>query len=235
MTDYARPDLLVSTEWLAEHLNDPNVRIIEQLHDPGPEPFEGGHVPGAAPSPDWQIKGSHNDKLVAPPEEAKAWFESVGIGDDTLVIGYDRIKSRDAARLWWVLTYYGHSRVKVLDGGWKKWTAEGRAVEVGPSHVATSGNRFTPKPADREIESNVDKLRAAVGRSDTVIWDVRSVEEYTGANARGNKRAGHVPGAVHLEWSDLVNDDDHTFKPADELSSMLKAIGVTPEKTVHTY
>jgi thiosulfate/3-mercaptopyruvate sulfurtransferase len=235
MTEYARPDLLVETAWVAEHLHDPNVRIVEMMHDAGPEPFVSGHIPGAARSVDWQIKGSANPKLVAPPDEAKAWFESVGIGDDTLVIGYDRIMGRDAARLWWVLTYYGHTNVKVLNGGWKKWTAEGRAVETGPSRVANHGERFTPKPVNEAVHSSVEKLKAATGDRDTLVWDVRSIVEYTGANPRGNKRKGHVPGAVHLEWSDLANGADHTFKPADVLLAMLRPLGITPEKTVHTY
>jgi len=235
MTEYARPELLVDTAWVAEHLNDPNVRLVEMMHDPGPEPFVSGHIPGAARSVDWQIKGSADPRLVAPPDEARAWFEAVGIGDDTLVVGYDRSKSRDAARLWWVLTYYGHTNVKVLDGGWTKWIADGRAIEIGPSRVTNRGERFTPQlPADA-VHCSVETLRSAIGREDTVVWDVRSADEYTGANARGNKRKGHVPGAVHLEWSDLVRDADHTFRSADEILALLRPLGMTPEKTVHTY
>lgn len=233
MAEYAAPELLVDTAWLAGHLNDPNVRIIEMTQDP--KPFEEGHIPGAIVSPDWQIKGSENKKLVAPPEEAKAWFESVGIGDDTLVIGYDRMRNRDSSRLWWVLTFYGHTNVKVLNGGWKKWTNEGRQVETGPSRVNPAGVSFTPKAANHAMESTVDKLKAAVGKSDALIWDTRSVEEYTGENDRGNKRKGHVPGAVHLEWVNLVHENDHTFKSADELQALLAPLGITPEKTIHTY
>ena len=130
MADYPRNDLLVETDWLAEHLTDPNVRVIEMAEDGSS--FEAGHIPGAALSPTWQVKGSEQRRLVAPPDEAKAWFESVGIGDDTLVVGYDRFRSRDASRLWWVLNYYGHTNVRVLNGGWTKWTAEGREVEDRP-------------------------------------------------------------------------------------------------------
>jgi thiosulfate/3-mercaptopyruvate sulfurtransferase len=233
MTEYAAPELLVDTEWLAAHLNDPNVRVIEMMQDP--VPFAEGHIPGAVASPDWQIKGSENTKLVAPADEAKAWFESVGISDDTLVVGYDRTRNRDSARLWWVLTYYGHTNVKVLNGGWKKWSNEGRAIEVGDSVTPAGDATFTPKPANHAIESTVDKLKAAIGRADTLVWDLRSPEEYTGEVARGNSRTGHVPGAVHLEWVNLVHEDDHTFKSADELSALLAPLGFGPEKVVHTY
>ena len=232
MADYAAPELIVETAWLAGHLSDPNVRIIEMMQDA--EPFEAGHIPGAIASPDWQIKGAENTKLVAPPNEAKAWFESVGIGDDTLVVGYDRSRNRDAARLWWVLAYYGHTNVKVLNGGWTKWFAENRAVDTGPS-APVAHAAFTPKPANDAIASTVDKLKSAIGRDDALIWDVRSEGEYTGEVARGNTHAGHVPGAVHLEWLELVNDADHTFKSADDLAALLEPLGIIPGKTVHTY
>ena len=231
MADYPRNDLLVETDWLAEHLADPNVRVVEMAEDGGD--FEAGHIPGAALSPTWQVKGSEQKRLVAPPDEARAWFESVGIGDDTLVVGYDRFRSRDASRLWWVLNYYGHTNVRVLNGGWTKWTAEGRDVETGPSRVAGGGVTFTPS-ANHAIASTVDKLKAAVGAGDTVIWDVRTEAEYTGANSRGNARVGHVPGAAFLEWVNLVAEDD-TFKSAGEIEEIARGLGITPEKTVHVY
>jgi thiosulfate/3-mercaptopyruvate sulfurtransferase len=231
MTDYAAPELLVDTAWLVEHLGGPGMQIVEMAQDA--TPFPDGHIPGAIVAPDWQIKGSANQKIVAPPEEAKAWLESVGIGDDTLVIVYDRSRNRDAARLWWVLKYYGFTNIKVLNGGWVKWEAEGRPVEQGASRVAP-GATFTPKSPDRAIESTVDKLKAAIGEPDQIIWDIRSPDEFSGANDRGNARKGHVPGAVLLEWTELVNED-HTFKPADELRTMLEALGITPDSTVHIY
>ena len=233
MTDYAAPDLLVDPAWLADHLSDPKIRVIEMAQDPAP--FEEGHIPGAVFSPDWQIKGTQNTRLVAPPEEAKAWFESAGIGDGTLVVGYDRSRNRDAARLWWVLSYYGHANVKVLNGGWKRWSAEGRAIETGSSAASTASAVFTPGPANYDIESTADKLKAAVGDSAQAIWDIRAADEFSGENSRGNSRSGHVPGAVHLEWVDLVNEADHTFKPADELKALLDAKGITPGKPVHIY
>ena len=232
MADYSRTDLLVETDWLAEHLTDPNVRVIEMTQDGGD--FETGHIPGAALSPTWQIKGSEQKRLVSPPDEAKAWFESVGIGGDTLVVGYDRFHSRDASRLWWVLNYYGHTNVRVLNGGWTKWAAEGRDVEAGPSQVGGGGVTFTPQSPNHAIESDVDKLTAAVGAADTVIWDVRTEDEYTGSNSRGNARVGHVPGAVFLEWVHLVAEDD-TFKSREEIEEIVRGLGITPEKQVHVY
>ncbi|MEE8517677.1 MAG: rhodanese-like domain-containing protein [Dehalococcoidia bacterium] len=231
MPEYASPELLVETEWLAEHLDDPNVVVVEVAQDSSE--FEAGHIPGARIGPDWQIKGSVDKKLVAPPDEAKAWMESVGIGSDKLVIGYDRSRNRDAARLWWVLSYYGHTEVKVLNGGWKRWSDEGRAVASGPA--AAGGNvSFTPKSANDAIVSTVDKLMDAIGKPDAVIWDIRSKEEFDGEVDRGNARKGHVPGATHLEWTELV-DEDHRFKSADELWALVGKLGITPESKVHVY
>ena len=232
MSGYARTDLLVETDWLEARLGDPNLRVIEMAQDGSA--FEAGHIPGAALSPTWQIKGSANPRLVAPPDEAKAWFESVGVGDDSLVVGYDRFNSRDAARLWWVLTYYGHANVRVLNGGWKKWVGEGRPVESGLSSVSVEGAAFTPKTPNRAIASDVESLRAAIGDEGVVIWDVRSLDEHTGANSRGNARVGHVPGARHLEWTALVAEDG-TFRPREEVAEIARGLGITPETPVHVY
>ena len=232
MADYVAPDLIVDTAWLAEHLSDPNIRLVEMNQDPAS--FGDGHIPGAVLSPDWQIKSTNNKRLVASPSEAKAWLESAGISDDTLVIGYDRMKNRDASRLWWVLNYYGHTNVKVLNGGWIKWSTDGRPVEKGPAVASIGLATFTPKAANHDIESTTEKLRAAIHDRGAVIWDVRGRDEFTGENARGNARRGHVPGAVHLEWTEL-NNDNHTFKSADEIIAILRPLGITPDKTVHTY
>lgn len=229
---YASPDLLADTAWLAEHLGDPGMVVVEM--GTRAEDFEAGHIPGAVRCPSAQIKGTGgaDPRLVAPPGEAKALFESLGVGDGTLVVAYDRIRSRDASRLWWVLGYYGHANVKVLNGGWKKWTAEGRPAESGPGAPAARAT-FTPS-VHPETVSTVEKLTAAIGRPDAVIWDVRTREEFAGENDRGNARVGHVPGAAHLEWVDLVNDDD-TFKDAGELRALAAGLGITPEKAVHVY
>ncbi len=229
---YAAPELLADTAWLAEHLGDPGLVVVEM--GTKAEDFEAGHIPGAVRCPSAQIKGTGDadPRLVAPPAEAKALFESLGVGDDTLVVAYDRIRNRDASRLWWVLGYYGHANVKVLNGGWKKWAAEGRRAESGPG-APSAGATFTPA-VHPEVGSTVETLAAAIGRSDAVIWDIRTPEEFAGENDRGNARVGHVPGAAHLEWVHLDNDDD-TFKDAGELRALAAGLGITPERAVHVY
>ncbi len=230
---YAAPELLVDTDWLAQNLNDARLRIVEM--GTKPEDFEQGHIPGAVLCEDWHIKSTSNSALVATPSEAKALFESMDIGDETLVIAYDRMRNRDASRLWWVLTYYGHMNVKVLNGGWKKWTLEGRAVEVGKGpRSGKATTTFTPRPDPASL-STVDSLKEAIAKPDVVIWDIRSPEEYRGENDRGNKRRGHIPGACHLEWVELVNETDHTFKPAEELHRLAERLGIGHGTPVHVY
>jgi thiosulfate/3-mercaptopyruvate sulfurtransferase len=167
------------------------------------------------------------------PEKFAQVMGELGIGNNTLVIAYDGFGALYATRLWWALNYYGHKRVKVLNGGWDKWLAEGRPISNAvprPPHTT-----FTPHTHE-EFIAGWDYVRASIGRADHVLLDVRSDGEWTGENARGSKRGGRIPGAVHLEWLNYVtNDDLKTFKPAAELRSMFDKTGVTPEKEVITY
>lgn len=229
---YAHPEHLVDPAWLQAHLNDAGLVIVEVGAQP--DSFAAGHIPGAIACADWHIKDRANPALVAPPAEAAALLEALGIGDDTRVIAYDRTRNRDASRLWWVLRYYGHTDVQVLDGGWKHWGIAGGPVEQGAGNAPRTGARFTPR-VDAAHLCTVDSLKAAIGDGRSVIWDARGEDEFTGANDRGNKRRGHVPGARHLEWTHLVNEADHTFKPAAELKELAASIGISPETPVHVY
>lgn len=237
--DYARPELLVDTDWLEAHLDDPNVRIIDcdqfeefrRAHIKGAVGMPIHHYikqPGYAPGP-----ASHEYPLVMPSEPFNELMKDMGIGDDTLVIAYDHGGHLSAARFWWVLNYHGHTNVKVLHGGWRKWFEEGR-----PSTLDSPEKRdvsFTSK-VDDSIVCTVDYGMANVDNSEVLFLDVRADGEWDGSNDRGNKRAGHVPGAVHLEWLNFITEDRaRMFKPANELHAMLAAAGVTPEKEVVTY
>jgi thiosulfate/3-mercaptopyruvate sulfurtransferase len=234
---YAQPDLLVETEWLAERLDDPNLRLVDC--DPL-DVYRRAHIPGAIGIPvHHYIKQPEYAKdpkqypLVAPPDTMKELMERLGIGDENLVVAYDSNGSLWAARLWWVLNYYGHTNVKVLNGGWKKWFDEGRPVSI--DRPAAAAATFTPR-ANAALLCTLDYGVAHVGNDEVVFLDVRSDGEWEGTNDRGNKRAGRIPGAVHLEWLNFVTADRHqTIKPAPELRAMLQAVGVTPDKEVVIY
>jgi thiosulfate/3-mercaptopyruvate sulfurtransferase len=229
---YARPEMLVETEWLVEHLDDPNLRIVDADY---PVAYGRAHVPGAVGqiSSNVYLKTKEGETFLMEPDQFAETMAKMGIGDDTAVVAYDSHMSLYAARFWWSLTRYGHKNVRVLNGGWHKWLREGRPATMAVPRVAAAA--FTPRPDDAVL-TTCDLIKDAVGKSGTALLDVRSEAEYRGTNDRGNKRRGHVPGAVHLEWTNLVTaDEPHVFKPAAELREMLRAKGVTPDKNVHVY
>lgn len=228
---FAHPEYLVDAEWVTAHLDDLNVVIVDGDVEAG---YLRGHIPGAVMVPDNYEKDPDTGRVhILAPDKFAAMCRNLGIGDDTLVIAYDNNQSLYAARLWWALNYYGHSNVKVLDGGWRAWVAEGRPVSFDRAAPQT-GATFTPS-ADESIMVKVDELKEACSLADAVIWDVRSDGEYSGANDRGNRRAGHVPGAVHLEWFNVMERDSHKFKPAAEIRQMLNEHGITADKAVFAY
>lgn len=228
---FAHPEFLVDAAWVAAHLDDPQVVVVDGDVEAG---YLRGHIPGAVLVPDNYEKDPASGRVhILPPEGFAAMCQNLGIGDDTLVVAYDNNQSLYAARLWWALNYYGHSKVKVLDGGWRQWVVEGRPVSFDRP-TPGSGAIFTPR-VEASIMVRAEELKAACNWADAVIWDVRSDGEYSGANDRGNKRAGHIPGAVHLEWFNVMDRDTHRFKPAGEIRELLKQRGITPDKAVFAY
>ena len=234
---FKNSDLLVTTEWLEKHINDEDVRVVDC------DPFDSylrAHIKGAV-----GIKVHHYIKhpgyssnpkdypWVAEPDIVKELMEDMGIGDDTTVVAYDSSGSLWSSRFWWVLNYYGHSKTKVLDGGWKKWFDEGRPLSIDrPSDKQAV---FNPKSDDGLI-CVIDDALTKLESDDTIFLDVRSDGEWDGSNNRGNERSGRVPGSVHIEWLKFVHDDSHkTFRSAEELSDLLLENGITPDKEIVTY
>ncbi len=228
---FAHPEYLVDADWLAERLEDPNLVVVDGDVEAG---YLRGHIPGAVLVPDNYEKDPDTGRVhILPPDKFAAMCRNLGIGDNTLVVAYDNNQSLYAARLWWALNYYGHSSVKILDGGWRSWVNGGHPVSFERG-AGPTGAVFTPR-ADESVMVRVDELMTACRLADSVIWDVRSDGEYTGANDRGNKRAGHIPGAVHLEWFNVMERDSHKFRPASEIRQLLSEQGITPDKAVFAY
>lgn len=228
---YTHPEYLVEADWLAAHKDDANVVVVDCDVDAA---YHRGHIPGAVVVPDNFEKDPDTGRVhLMSPDQFKSMCENLGIGDDTLVIGYDNSQSNYAARLWWALNTYGHSNVKVLNGGWRAWLAAGNPVGLDRTAPAT-GATFTPK-RDESLLVKVDELKEACELGTSIIWDVRSDGEWDGSNSRGNKRVGHVPGAVHLEWFNVMDRATHRFKPANEIKQILSQAGVTPDKMVYAY
>jgi thiosulfate/3-mercaptopyruvate sulfurtransferase len=227
---YAHPEFLVDAAWVDAHKSDANVVIVDCDAEAG---FNRGHIPGAVLVPDNFEKDPDSGRVhLMNPDQFKAMCEGLGIGDSTLVITYDNGQSLTAARLWWALHTYGHTEVRVLNGGWRAWVANGGVLEF--ARVAPAAVTFTPRFDDSKLVK-VDELKQACEVGGSVIWDVRSDGEWDGSASRGNKRAGHIPGAVHLEWFNLLDRETHEFKPAAEIRRILGEHGITPDKNVYTY
>ena len=236
---YAHPEVLVSTEWLSEHLTDPNVRIVESDEDV--LLYETGHIPGAVKI-DWHA--DEQDQLRRDFVD-KAGFErllsSRGIANDTVVVFYGDRNNWYATYTFWLFKLYGHQHLRILNGGRSKWEAEARPYtrEV-PEYASTT---YTAKEPDLTIRAFRDEvLSSYVGSPEgTALVDVRSPAEYRGEviamvnyPQEGAQRGGHVPGARSIPWAKSANEDG-TFKSAAELQALYSSEGVTADKKVVAY
>jgi thiosulfate/3-mercaptopyruvate sulfurtransferase len=241
---YADSSVLVTTDWLADHLHDPGLRILECDEDV--MLYEQGHIPGAIKI-DWFTE--LNDSVRRDYLD-RAHFEALlsrkGISNDDTLIFYGDKNNWWATYSFWVFQLFGHTRAKILDGGRTKWLAENRPVEQSvPSYPATS---YKAKERDdkaiRAFRDDVRDLLDKEGRtvkSGEALVDVRSPAEFSGellhmANypQEGALRGGHIPGAANIPWAQAAQEDG-TFKPAEELRALYEGKGVTPDKDVVTY
>lgn len=234
--NYARPELLVEPDWVAEHAADPNVRIIDCAVL---EAYRRAHIPGAVHLPvHYYIKeddpeGSDHGTFVMKLPQFEELMGKLGVGNNTLVVTYDDNNALVASRLWWVLNFYGHTKVKVLNGGWHRWLTENRPITF---HAARAPKAtFKARPVE-DIHASADDLLATYGDSNCQVLDARTDAEWEGANDRGNKRAGHVPNARHLEWVRFVaQDDTRKFLPAGQIQKLLNEAGISAVKPTITY
>ena len=230
-TDFEHPEFLTGTEWLGEHLGEPGICVVDC---DVPEQYQRAHIPGAVFQQDHYQKDPDTNRLhIFGPDGFKQLAESLGIGDDTLVVAYDNSRGLYAARLWWALHHYGHTNVKVMDGGWRKWLSEGRPISDFPAGDPPAVT-FTPR-LDDSMMVTADQLMEEMNKSDAVVWDVRSRGEYEGTTTRGNRRPGRIAGAVHLEWLELVDGRTHLLKPASEIRRILEDNGITPDKRIDAH
>ncbi|MBV9256721.1 MAG: sulfurtransferase [Ktedonobacteraceae bacterium] len=234
---YAHPEALVDADWVTAHLTDPKVRIIEV--DVNTKAYDEGHIPGAVAF-DWQKE--LQDQLVRAPISKAALEEllsSAGIDKDTTIILYGDNNNWFAAWALWILKYYGHNDVRLLDGGRVKWLADKREITTEvPSYTHTNYRAEEPHTDVRALR---DQVLASVNKAGIALVDVRSPGEYSGellapANLpqEGAQRGGHIPGAANIPWAQAVREDG-TFKSADELKSLYQSKGVTPDKEVIAY
>jgi thiosulfate/3-mercaptopyruvate sulfurtransferase len=237
MTEYAHPEYLVETDWVAEHLSDPQVRIIESDEDP--LLYKMGHVPGAI-QVDWFTTLQHplrRDFLTK--EQFEKFCSEAGIANDTTLVFYGDKSNWFACYALWLFEYYGHKKVKIMNGGRAKWEQEKRPMKKDtPSYPRI---HYTAKEPDKSIRAFRDQVFAQVETKKPLV-DVRSPKEYSGEllhmpnyPQEGATRGGHIPGAVNIPWSMAVNESDSTFKTPEELRSLYEGKGISSDKDIIAY
>jgi thiosulfate/3-mercaptopyruvate sulfurtransferase len=236
MAEYAK-DVLVTTEWLAEHLNDESVVVAEV--DENPDLYDDGHIPGA-------VKLHWRDDLQDPVERDlvdKEAFERLmgrlGVSDATAVVLYGDRNNWFAAYAYWYLKIYGHEDVRILDGGRQKWLDEGR--ELTTEVPSPEGVEYRANERDETLRAYRDAVREGIGTPEKALVDVRSPQEYAGDlvappgyEQEGAQRAGHIPTAQSIPWAQAVRDDG-TFRSREELRELYESKGITAGKEVTAY
>ncbi|HCI81132.1 MAG TPA: sulfurtransferase [Ktedonobacter sp.] len=246
-----RSRFLVETSWLAEHLNDPHLRVVdmrgyvrtvekngvqEAEYVGARDEYEQGHIPGAI-----YIDWSHDivdlddpvEAQVAPPQRFADVMGRLGIGDQHLVVAYDQHPtSQFATRLWWALNYYGHSEVVVLNGGLAKWLREGRPLDTTiPSYSPVT---FTAD-VQPQLRATAQDVLSMIHTQGIILVDARESGQYTGAVVRGEGRPGHIPGAINLPREEMIDPQMGTFRSNEELQRLVTDAGVAPDERVVAY
>jgi thiosulfate/3-mercaptopyruvate sulfurtransferase len=235
VSDYAKK-VLVEGDWLAEHLNDESIRIVEV--DENPKLYAEAHIPGAIGF-DW--KGDLQDPIrrdFLGPQAFGELFGSRGVSNDHTVVVYGDRSNWFAAYTYWYLKYYGHDKVLLLNGPREKWISDGRPTSTDvPSHPPVE---FVAKPSDETIRARREEILVAI-EAPTKLVDVRSPAEFAGEiispagyEQEGAQRGGHIPGAASIPWSQAVQEDG-TFKSADELRDLYANKGVLNGEDIIAY
>jgi thiosulfate/3-mercaptopyruvate sulfurtransferase len=222
---YPRADLLIEAAELAKPAD--GLLVLDARPK---EKYQAGHVPGAV----WVDHDTWSKKF-AEGQDSAVWTKLIGVlgitGPETRVVIYDDNLSKDAARIWWVLRYWGVKDVRLLNGGWKAWDADGRKVEKTNNDPRAVEARLTPQS---ERLATKEQILAALKDKPPQLIDARSEGEFCG-DAKTAKKNGAIPGALHLEWSDLLDRKTGKFKSAEEMTKLLKDAGIDPGKPATTY
>ncbi len=222
---YARPELLIEAEELAKPAVLKSVRVVDAR---GNEKYKQGHIPGAVP-----VDAEAWSKAFYAKQDPAEWEKKIGelgIGYATNVVIYDDSKAKDAARVWFILNYWGFKNVQLLNGGWSSWKDREVSTTLTTPKVAT----FMIHKPRKNFHATQESVSAAIQKK-TQILDVRSEGEYCGDDKLKNKRAGHVPGAIHLEWTEVLDPKTHRFKSPDALAKLFKNAGIDLTRSTVTH
>ena len=237
------PHFLVNSDWLSAHLDDSKVRILDpstllpprpdfSAYDvvPAREDFEKGHIPGALFVDLDRDVSTPDPKLHFTLPDAKTFADAMsryGVSDDSFVVTYSTTSHWWATRLWWMLRVFGHERAAVLDGGFQKWQAEGRATETGPAPMPAAGN-FSVREPNLQMVATRDDVLAAVNAAEICTINALRPEQHAGTGGVNYGRRGHITGSISIPALHHVNDDN-TFKGEEELRAMFAEAMQKPE------
>jgi thiosulfate/3-mercaptopyruvate sulfurtransferase len=236
-TESAQANTLVSTDWVAQHLDDSTIRLVEV--DVDTSAYDTGHIRGAT---GWNWKTDlqrHPVRDIPSKEEWEALLSRSGIGNDTAVILYGDNNNWFAAFAYWLFKLYGHDKVRLLDGGRKKWQEDGRELTTEAPEVQQAS--YAAQEPRAELRAVRDQVARAIDEPGHGLVDVRSPGEYSGQllapenlPQEGAQRGGHIPGAANVPWATAVAEDG-TFKPVQQLREIYGGKGVTPDQEVIAY
>ena len=228
---YAHPEQLVETDWVTAHARDANLRVVDMRL--AADAYSAGHVPGAVYLSPVAIRVADRPPTFLPtPQEFEALMAKLGISNNTRVVVYDERGGVYAARLWWILNYFGHPNVALMNGGWVKWSAEQRPTETASR--AFSDVHFAARPQPQWLATAQDVV-SAIDKPGVKIVDARTQAEIEGKDLRGIKRGGFVASSVPVYWEDLLDAQQRTFKSADEIKKIYEERGVLPSQEVIVY
>jgi thiosulfate/3-mercaptopyruvate sulfurtransferase len=239
-SSYSTPEVLCETDWVASNLKNSKVRILEVDYD-SENAYRQGHIPGAYLV--WWKKdiNDQNRRDIINKQQFEALMSRVGATTETELVLYGDFNNWFAAFALWVFQYYGHKKIKIMNGGRKKWEMENR--EYTKDEPPPQSSKYTAHPPDEGIRAYLPDVRRAIERAaETVLVDVRSPKEFSGEitappeyPTEHAQRGGHIPGASNIPWSQAVKESDGTFKSMEELRALYAGKGVTPDKHVICY
>jgi thiosulfate/3-mercaptopyruvate sulfurtransferase len=248
---FANPGYLVETDWLEAHLGDPDLRILDCTIDrtadangivrlaSGRGIYERGHIPGAVYADfaeDLSDRESKLPNMLPPAEQFAEAMSRYGVGEGPRVIIYDGSKESWphmwSARIWWMLKVFGFDNAAILNGGWHKWTLEGRPVPTEPSSYPPATFIVSYRP---ELIAEKAEVRASIGNSDVSLINTLPREVYAGTSGQNFERAGHIAGSVNVPIVELVDPTTHAYLPADELRARFEDVGALDSERVITY
>jgi thiosulfate/3-mercaptopyruvate sulfurtransferase len=238
---YNHPEVLCETDWVADNISNTIIRILEVDYDPE-NAYHEGHIPGAY-LVWWKKDINDADRRdIINRQQFEALMSKVGATPDTELVLYGDFNNWFAAFAFWVFRYYGHKKIKIMNGGRKKWELEKRAYTKQDPTSVEGPSKYIAQPPDEGVRAYLSDVRRAMEKAETVLVDVRSPKEFKGEitappeyPTEHAQRGGHIPGAENVPWAQAVREVDGTFKNVQELRTLYQEKGITPDKEVIAY